>query len=205
MRKHVLLQPDRGENPHKTVLQTDRLIIRKLTLSDLEESSEILSEQFDYYYGPFKFEENIEKRLEWIVSLSNWDYSGGLFGDRAIILKKNSALIGMCGIDPWVWSPKIKKYMAPLFKDNPEEIKLLTIEFELGYALKEKYRGKGYATEAVLKLIQFAFNEQKNGRILARTDRENEPSVKMMKRIGMETYENKEWGVGGLLKNSIWG
>lgn len=185
-------------------LETERLLIRKLTTSDLEESAEILSDEFDYYGGSLEKNENIKKRLEWLILLSNWDSAGGLFGDRAIVLKENKALIGMCGIDPWVWSTQVKKYVAPLFQDNPEETKFLTLEFELGYALKEQYRGQGYATEAVLQLIEFAFKEKKVRRIMARTDITNKRSITMMQRIGMNICENKEWGgVSGLLKNSL--
>ncbi len=183
-------------------LYSKRLYIRPLVQADLDECSELLTDDFDYYYGPFKEDrEDVVARLDWLVKLTNWKYAGSLYGDRAIIRQENNALIGLCGIDPWVWRYTKKQQYPSLFPD-PNDLATTSIEFELGYALKEAYRGKGYATEAVQCLIDFAFNEAKISRILARTEIANVRSTAMMRRVGMETVVNPEWGgVGAMIRN----
>jgi len=184
-------------------LITERLCIQKLTTNDLENAQELLTDDFDYYYGPFRETTTVKDRLNWIVSLSNWGWAGDLYGDRAIVLKTEKTIIGLCGIDPWVWNTKTKKHLTPLFEQDSTDLATTSIEFELGYALKASYRNKGYATEASSALIKYAFEKIKVRRILARTDIENTESRKMMKRLGMKTYLSEEWGgVGAILYNS---
>lgn len=56
---------------------------------------------------------------------------------------------------------------------------------DLGYALDSDHHGKGYATEAVQRLIRFGFEKLQLHRIWATCDVENAPSRRVMKRIGM--------------------
>ena len=183
-------------------LDTERLHIRPLVKADLDECTELLTDKFDYYYGPFREDgEDVEGRLDWIVKLTNWEYAGSLYGDRAIILQESNELIGLCGIDPWVWRFTKKQKVPSLFPD-PNDLATTSIEFELGYAMKEAYRGNGYATEAVMCMIDFAFKEAKVSRILATTDIDNVRSSAMMRRVGMKTVANSEWGgVGAMVRN----
>lgn len=175
-------------------LETERLIIRPLTHEDKSFADYILSDNFDYYYGPFKDDkEDLPQRLDWIVSISNWDWAGNMYGDRGIVLKETNELIGLCGIDPWIWFAKTKRKSAPLFKDK-RDLNSSSIEFELGYALLEEYRNKGYATEAAKAIVEFAFTKAEIGRIMARTDLDNPDSMKVMKRLEMEVYRSEEWG-----------
>lgn len=175
-------------------LETERLIIRPLIQSDLEAMKILLSDQFDYYYGPFTDDkEDLAQRLDWISSLAHWDWAGDMYGDRGIILKESNEIIGLCGIDPWIWFAKTKKKSAPLFEDT-KDLNFTSIEFELGYALLEKYRKKGYVTEAAQAIIQFAFEKAEVGRIMARTELDNQESFRVMQRLGMNIYRSEEWG-----------
>jgi RimJ/RimL family protein N-acetyltransferase len=56
---------------------------------------------------------------------------------------------------------------------------------ELGYALGVKFRAQGYATEAGLGLIEYAFKELKLHRIYATTSSANVSSYRVMERLGM--------------------
>ena len=175
-------------------LETDRLLVRKMVLDDCEDVTELLTNKFDYFNGPFQDDECVQRRIDWIVSLSNWRSAGGYYGDRVVVLKDSDTLIGLCGIDPWLWKVDTKKRVSSIFSADPVDLEHTTIEFELGYALKERFRGHGYATEAVLQLINWAFSEGKVRRVLARTSLDNHASIKMMTRIGMQVCKNEEWG-----------
>ncbi len=175
-------------------LETPRLLIRELTLKDRNACRDLLSPEYDYYWGPGAEEADLEQRVSWIVNLSRWDAAGRLYGDHAIVLRENGEIIGLCGIDPWVWSGELKRRFPSLFPEASAGQMSTTIEFELGYALLKSHRGQGYATEAVEELIRFAFEEQEVAAIYARTDTSNARSFAMMKRLGMETAANADWG-----------
>ena len=76
-------------------------------------------------------------------------------------------------------------------KDN-QVIGLLTLitkehkQGEIGWALGFEYRGRGYATEGAYALMEYGFRSLGLHRIQAETSSENQPSWKVMDRIGMK-------------------
>jgi ribosomal-protein-serine acetyltransferase len=66
-------------------------------------------------------------------------------------------------------------------------------KFEIGYWIDSRYSGKGYMTEAVQGITDFAFNELKARRVEIRCDSKNVKSRKIPERLGF-TLE-------GILKN----
>lgn len=59
-------------------------------------------------------------------------------------------------------------------------------KFEIGYWVDEKFEGKGYMTEATLRITQFAFEELDAKRIVIRCDRDNVKSRAVAERAGFE-------------------
>lgn len=57
---------------------------------------------------------------------------------------------------------------------------------ELGYKFDQRFWGRGYARESVVKCLQVVFEELKLHRVEAYIVRENEASRKLLKRIGFE-------------------
>lgn len=57
--------------------------------------------------------------------------------------------------------------------------------WEIGYVFNDKYWGKGYATESVLKLMKYAFTTLGIRRIIAHCDPKNPNSWKLLERVGM--------------------
>jgi len=74
------------------------------------------------------------------------------------------------------------------FKGCPDE----KGRVEIGYGMQDEYRCKGYATEAVKELINWAFTQEKVLSIIAETEKDNLPSHRVLEKIGMEKYEEKE-------------
>ena len=56
---------------------------------------------------------------------------------------------------------------------------------EIGFTLARAYQGKGYAAEAVSRLLDWAFGELGLHRVVAITDQRNEPSSRLLERSGM--------------------
>jgi len=56
---------------------------------------------------------------------------------------------------------------------------------ELRFIIAPEYRGKGYATEAVSRVIDLAFGDLNIHRLFAKCDARNMRSAKLMQRIGM--------------------
>ncbi len=60
-----------------------------------------------------------------------------------------------------------------------------TRQAEIGFTLARKYQGKGYATEAVTRLLDYLFGELRLHRIRATCDVENLASSRLLEKIGM--------------------
>ncbi|WP_394613934.1 GNAT family N-acetyltransferase [Lentzea sp. JNUCC 0626] len=56
---------------------------------------------------------------------------------------------------------------------------------EIGYSLHPDFQGKGYATEVARKMLALGFDDLNLHRIIAECDPRNEPSWRLMERLGM--------------------
>jgi RimJ/RimL family protein N-acetyltransferase len=56
---------------------------------------------------------------------------------------------------------------------------------EIGFTFSRAYQGRGLASEAVARLLDYAFGELNLHRVYAITDQENTPSVALLERLGM--------------------
>ena len=54
----------------------------------------------------------------------------------------------------------------------------------LGYMIEERHRGKGYATEALIAMVEYGFDEVQLHRFCASTWTWNEASSKLLSRVG---------------------
>lgn len=66
------------------------------------------------------------------------------------------------------------------FKGKPDETGMV----EIGYEVSAPYRQQGFATEVVKAMVQFAFNQPQVTRILAHTLPEENPSNRLLKKLG---------------------
>lgn len=58
------------------------------------------------------------------------------------------------------------------------------MQVEIGYTLNKNYRGKGYATEALTKVIDYLINDLNKHRIIASIDPTNTDSIRLIERLG---------------------
>ena len=116
--------------------ETERLIMRPITQDDFDNWFEILSdaETMKHYPAPYNAA-GVQRWIDW--TLNNYEKYG--FGLLAVILKENGRFIGDCGIT----MQNINGQQLP----------------EIGYHINKAYWRKGYASEAALKCMEYAFEE----------------------------------------------
>ncbi|MCD8165390.1 MAG: GNAT family N-acetyltransferase, partial [Bacteroides sp.] len=71
------------------------------------------------------------------------------------------------------------------FKGEPDE----QGEVEIGYGTYPDYQNRGYMTEAVAALCQWALTRERVTAVLAATDPENVPSCKVLEKNGFTRYQ----------------
>lgn len=141
------------------ILETDRLILRPITLDDAADLFEYASDPENTKHT-FPTHKSIDE-TNWVIS--NLFMSAPL-GNFAIELKENGKMIGTCDL-----------------RINEGEKSA-----ELAYAINKKYWGNGYAPEAAQHLLEFAFNTLNVQRVWAKFASENGASGRVMEKIGME-------------------
>ncbi len=141
------------------ILETDRLMLRPITLDDAEDLFEYASDPENTKHT-FPTHKSIEE-TEWVIS--NLFMSSPL-GNFAIELKENGKMIGTCDL-----------------RVNESEKSA-----ELAYAINKKYWGNGYAPEAAKRLLELAFQDLKIERLWAKFSSKNPASGRVMEKIGME-------------------
>jgi len=144
-------------------LETKRLILRELTIKDIEDLHIIFSDAESMKYYPKTF--NLQESKNWIGwNIENYStYGFGLWG---VILKECNKLIGDCGIT----MQKINGKMEP----------------EIGYHINKKYVNKGYATEAATACRNYAFEVLKLKEIYSYMKYTNIASIKVAENVGMK-------------------
>jgi [ribosomal protein S5]-alanine N-acetyltransferase len=147
-------------------LETDRLILRKMTLGDAEAVFAYASDPEVTRYVIFDTHRTIEDSKAFLeLVLENYG-SGGepVWG---IVYKGDYRFVGTCGIAGY----------------SPEHARA-----ELGYVLHKGYWGRGLMPEALRSMIAFGFERMGLNRIEARSIAENTASARVMEKVGM-TYE----------------
>lgn len=165
-------------------LETERLIIRELTMDDLEPINNVLNRAFGG-------ETSLNERQSWL----HWTVLGyemfsileqPHYGERAIVLRETTKIIGAVGIVPYL--DTFNRVTA--FNRAPHA--RATAEVGLFWAIDPQYHRKGFATEAARALINYLFTHEKLRRIIATTGYDNVASQKVMEKLGMTVQHLEE-------------
>jgi ribosomal-protein-alanine N-acetyltransferase len=157
-------------------LYSERLLIRDHVLDDLPEHHGLLSDEAAMRYLPEIKTKNMEESRENLIKSIEESNSKNrrLYFFR--IENKNTG-----------------EYIGEIGYTVLEETPLGKI-VDLGYFTKEKYWGKGYATEALKKVMEYAFETDHVYRISTGCVKENAGSEKVMLKCGMiKEAEHKEY------------
>ena len=63
---------------------------------------------------------------------------------------------------------------------------------ELGYGTYEEHQGKGYMTEAVGAVVQWALAQSGVQSVVASTEKQNIPSFRVLEKNGFQKYEETD-------------
>jgi RimJ/RimL family protein N-acetyltransferase len=143
-------------------IETDRLLLRRFTLNDIDDIVELVSHSSVARVGA-KIKASaaeVEKHIELQNSLQLFELNKCF--DLGIELKGENKIIGFVG----------------LIRKNHKQ-------GEVGWALNIGYRGEGYAAEAAKALVSYGFEKLGLHRVWADTSIMNVPSWKVMERLGM--------------------
>lgn len=144
------------------ILETDRLILRKLTNDDKHDLSLILqNKDVMYAYEHALSDEEVDIWLN--NQLRRYKEDG--FGLWAVILKKTGKLIGQCGLT-------IQQI------DNKNVV-------EVGYLFNKAYWHNGYATESAIACKNYAFNNLNVDEVYSIIRENNTSSINVARRNGM--------------------
>jgi RimJ/RimL family protein N-acetyltransferase len=81
-------------------------------------------------------------------------------------------------------------------------------QVEIGFTVAPNYQGHGYATEAVQGVLGYLFATRKIHRVFASVDPRNEPSVELLKRVGMRQeahFSQSLWFKGEWVDDVVFG
>lgn len=144
------------------VIETERLVLRRITNNDVNEVFELRSNPETMKYIPRPLAKTAEDALEHIATIEekivlnegiNW----------GITLKNNSKLLGIIGF----------------YRMQPENYRA-----EIGYMLLPEFHAKGIITEALKRLIPYGFNDLKLHSIEAVIDPGNLASENVLQKCG---------------------
>jgi RimJ/RimL family protein N-acetyltransferase len=165
------------------VLETDRLILRRLTMDDLDSLAAIYADPDVRRYfpeGTLTYHETKEE-LEWIIDVYYGRYGFGLW---ATIHKETGELIGRCGLLPWtVIAGQTGGPALSTAGDHPDGP--AGFEVEVAYLLAKKHWRQGLGTEAAQAILDYGFEQLALTRLICLIETENEASIKVAENIGM--------------------
>lgn len=154
-------------------IETERLILRELRLTDLDGMFELDSNPEVHKYlgnNPVKTKAESQKILESVLR----QYEERGIGRWAAIEKSSGDFIGWSGI-----------------RLNTEyNMNGFTKYYDVGYRLIKRYWGKGYATESGKKALGYAFNVMNINELYATTHLKNQASHKVLLKLGLNYVED---------------
>lgn len=150
-------------------LQTQRLILRAFTESDLDAYAEMCSEpEVMRYIGTGKTLSRGESWRSMAMRLGHWELRG--YGMWAVQERFNGEMIGRIGC----WEP------------------LCWTGFEIGWTLRQAYWGRGFATEGARAAMEYAFKQLQRSHIISLIRAENFASRRVAEKLGEKLLSTVE-------------
>ena len=161
-------------------LTSERLLLRPFDSSDVELAVEMTTdpEVMKYYSGAVSEAEVVDKAVNF-----NRRAGGGCIGIWTVLGRSTGERLGEVFLLPLPIEADDTEW------DLVEGEAIPRGKIELGYLFKPSTWGKGVATEACQRLLQFAFEETPLDEILAVIEEENVASERVLLKCGF-VYEN---------------
>ncbi|WP_264525041.1 GNAT family N-acetyltransferase [Flavobacterium sp. N502536] len=159
----------------KAPIETDRLLLRELLLSDVDGMFELDSNPNVQRFVGNKPVKEIEESVAMIKHIQG-QYEAYGTGRWAVILKETNEFLGWSGI----------KFITTEINNHKDF-------YEIGYRFIEKHWGKGYATEAGKAFVNYAFDVIKAETLYAYADEGNKDSRKALEKLGFRYVNSFEY------------
>lgn len=163
----------------KTLIETERLLLRKITLDDKEKLFRLHSNPDVQKYTGEPVVESIGE-IEKVIETRINDYEKYGYGRWATFLKNEMQFVGWAGL---AYLPEFDK-------------------IDLGYRFLPEFWGAGIATEASRAILTYGFDKFKLRKIIAIAMKENKASIKVMEKIGMKFDKFAPYKPGS--EDAIW-
>ena len=146
------------------VLETDRLILRRLTLDDAPFILRLVNEPSWIQFIGDRGVRNLDDARNYMLKGPMVMYERAGFGLFLVELKEGGVPMGMCGL---------------IKRDNLPDV-------DIGFAFLPRFWGQGYAYEAAAAVLAYGRNVLGLQRIVAITDPDNHSSIKLLERLGLK-------------------
>lgn len=163
-------------SPQKTIIETDRIILRRFTLDDAEDVFAYgANSEVNRYTGTPNLK-NVNEARSIITDVNFSDYEKYGYGRFAVYHKADKKVIGFAGL----------KYL-PEYDES-----------DIGYRFLPEYWGQGIATEVSIPLVRYAFEKLDLERIIGIAMKDNIASWRVLEKIGLRFWKIDEYdGDGG--------
>lgn len=156
-------------HPPNVVLETDRLVLREMTVADVDDLMQIFGDpEAMRYYPSTKSRNEAQDWVRWVLN----SYAANGFGLWLALRKDTGEFAGQCG----------------LTLQDVDGV----VEPEIGYLFVRRLWGQGLATEAARACRDHAFGPLDLERVISLPDPANLASRRVAEKIGM-TLERKVW------------
>ena len=163
-------------------LQTERLLLRPLSLDDLDRFAAFYADpEVMRYLGAGRTLSRAESEQSLQRMLRSFEVDG--FGQLGVERAEDSELIGRCGY--LVWDEETLTPTTEAEAAGPTEL-------EIGYALGRDFWGQGYATEAATVVRDHALGPMGRSRLIAFIRHENHASARVAEKLGMRHERDVE-------------
>ena len=146
-----------------TVLETERLLLSRLSYDDCEFIYELVNEPtFKKYIGD-KNVSSLEDAHEYLKNGPIGSYEQHGFGMFLVTAKADNTPLGICGL------VKRAQFEEP----------------DLGFAFLKRFWSHGYALESSRAVMEFGMSQLGLQRIIAMADPQNCASVRLLEKLGL--------------------
>jgi RimJ/RimL family protein N-acetyltransferase len=145
------------------VLETERLVLRRLCVEDAAFILELVNDPAWLRYIGDKDVKSVEAARGYIARGPMAMYERVGFGLYLVELRSSGEALGLCGL---------------IKRDTLDDV-------DIGFAFLPRHRSQGYAREAAAATLDFGRRILGMERIVAIASPDNEPSRRLLERIGM--------------------
>ena len=168
--------------PPSFVLETERLVVRRLTEDDAEFMLGLLNEPSFHQYIGDRGVRTVEEARAYLRHGAIASYERFGFGLWLVTRKEDDAAIGICGL--------LKRDTLP--------------DVDIGFAFRPAYWSLGYAEESAAAVLKHGKTTFALSRVVAIVQADNASSIRLLQKLGFRFERIIEWP-GGTVEIQLFG